>query len=96
MQTEEGKRLREIGDPTNELASLLPPITDRSYHLLRFIDPYGDTVFNRLKIDQSLDEWQRVCKRATTTQQHRLVAEIEELAELCRREPHLYLKFIGD
>jgi hypothetical protein len=96
LQDEEGEILEEVGDPHNLLHELLPSYNEYSYQFLRFIDWYGDTVFNRMQIEVFLAEWQRLYSKAQTEEERELLARIEELARACREEPHLYLKFQGD
>ncbi|MGA2117577.1 MAG: hypothetical protein ABSH56_22800 [Bryobacteraceae bacterium] len=49
LQDELGGRIEGIEDPKNLLAVLLPPVEKGgAYPMLGGIDPYGDTVFNRL------------------------------------------------
>lgn len=40
----------EVGDPRNILHRLLPDHDDSSFICLRFIDWYGDTLFNTLQL----------------------------------------------
>jgi hypothetical protein len=36
------------------------PIGNGSFRLLCYIDPYGDTIFNRSQMDAFLEDWERV------------------------------------
>jgi len=72
------------------------PTGDTSYNLLCYIDPYGDTVFNRLQMDVFLAEWERIRRTAQTPEQVEAWASVRELARKCGEEPHFYLRFIGD
>ena len=92
---ESGRVLEEIYDPPG-FADLLPDDTDESSQCLRFIDPYGDTVFNTLQIPTFLRELSLVEEHATTDQHRRFIAELRRLASRCQEEPHRYLKFVGD
>lgn len=96
LETESGREVERIDDPTNVLHLLLPTEDDTSFEYLSRIDWYGDTVFNRLQIDAFLAEWERVRARAQTSEAVTLHARIEELAKRGEQEPHLYLKFYGD
>ena len=60
---------------------------------LRFIDPYGDTTFNQLQLPVLVAELGAAAKAAPTLRQR-----IESLAVFIEaaREPHLYVKFVGD
>jgi hypothetical protein len=96
LEDEHGQKVEEVGDPTNLLQRLLPSPKDETFSCLRFIDPYGDTVFNQIHIATFLAELERISVAATTDQERRLLESIRELAERCRSEPHLYVKFYGD
>jgi len=96
LQCEDGNRLDAVGDPHNVLHRLLPSIDDTSYQCLRFIDWYGDTVFNQLQMNNFLAEWQRLYSAAQTDEETRLLRDIESLARKCEEGVHLYLKFYGD
>ena len=96
LQDENGNVLKNIGDPHNLLHQLLPSLEDTSYSLLRFVDWYGDTIFNRLQMETFLIEWERLIKKAGVGEEFELLAQIKNLARLCQKTPHLYLKFYGD
>jgi hypothetical protein len=96
LQDERGERLESVADPKNLLGLLLPPNDDDSHPMLASIDPYGDTVFNRMQIKRFIREWAVVSAKAQTSVEHSLVAAIETMALRCHDEVHLYLKFIGD
>ncbi len=96
LETETGEILEQVFDPKNMLARVLPSYDDRSFYCLRFIDPYGDTVFNQLQIESLLAELKRVRETVQNQEQRALLVQIESLANRCKVEPHLYLKFYGD
>jgi len=96
LQDESGGILSSAADPKNLLANLLPPLLDKSSRMLGYIDPYGDTIFNNLQINQFLEEWAPVSSKAQTPEERELVSGIEAMAKRVRDEVHLYLKFVGD
>jgi hypothetical protein len=96
LEDERGGVAAEAGDPDNLLARLLPPLDDSSFACLRFIDPYGDTVFNNLQMNTLIDEIDRVLTKATKAPERELLRKLRALAERCRAEIHMYLKFYGD
>jgi hypothetical protein len=93
LQDERGTVIECIFDEKNLLNKLLRR-EDRS--LLSGIDPYGDTTFNRSQMDQFLSEWNELKKKDMSPEQVEHVKKIEELALRCKRDVHLYLKFVGD
>ncbi len=96
LEDEEGAVIEETACDPHVLDPLLPELRDASYQCLRFIDAYGETVFNRLQMTQFLAEWDRLRGQATTLDQKRVFQEVRHLAERCGDEPHLYLRFSGD
>lgn len=96
LQDELGGRIAGVDDPRDLLATLLPQVGDDAYPMLGSIDPYGDTTFNNLQMRRFLAEWDAVSQKARTTEEQFLVSAIESLAQRCRAEVHVYLKFIGD
>lgn len=50
IETEQGQLLREVLDPSNCLPRFLAMADVSATNCLRFIDPYGNTVFNVLQM----------------------------------------------
>jgi hypothetical protein len=92
----QGTIARRIDDSAGILTQLLPAEDDRSYCLLRYIDRYGDTVFNQLQLDDFLEEWGRLRPEAKTVEGVALIDAVETLARECQGGVHRYLKFLGD
>ena len=64
-EDENGDCLGELRDPGEYLAWIDRLLREDEKPLLRFIDPYGDTVFNRLQVPRLLTELRLARKRAT-------------------------------
>jgi len=96
LQDEHGKPLEAaISDPTNTLHRLLPSHDDHTSNCIRFIDWYGDTVFNYLQMEIFLAEWQKLYSAIKSENEKELLTKIEKLAKQCRAK-RFYLKFYGD
>jgi len=96
LEDAQGKPIEEpLGDSTDLLGKILPAYDDRNFLCLRFIDRYGDTVFNYLQMETFLSEWQRLYSRVKSEAEKELLSRIEKLARRCQNE-RLYLKFYGD
>ena len=93
VQDEEGNQVGECVDLPIEL---LPNLHDSKFACLRFIDPYGDTLFNRLQLPAVLEDVRLLKMTERTNEQNELIYRIEALVGVCEKKPHLYLKFIGD
>ncbi len=96
LEDENGGQLASTADPQNHLHRLLPDIADTSFALIRYIDWYGDTVFNRLQMEDFLEEWARLYEKAEADAERKVLREVESLASKCADDLHTYLRFIGD
>lgn len=63
-----------------------------SFKLLCYLDAYGDTIFNRLQMDDLIKDLQSLKQ----IEANPLLNEIQILAERCKKEEHTYLAFYGD
>jgi len=64
-----------------------------AFTLFHYINPYGDTVFNCLQIDdlvKDLEQFKRI------SNQKSVIEEIISLAKKCKNEVHTYIRFYGD
>lgn len=93
IQDENGNDVSEAFDaPTHALAQP----NDTNFSCLRFVDPYGDTVFNRLQMDALIGELRLLRQRCLDANDEIVLRRVEALAEQCRSVPHSYLKLTGD
>ena len=70
-------------------------ITDKNkykFKLLQYLDPYGDTVFNYLQMDDLISDLLLLKKNQTNL----LIDELLILSEKCKIERHTYLFFYGN
>jgi hypothetical protein len=93
IQDEHGVR---IGSEVNFPPGMLPAETDSRFVCLRFVDPYGDTVFNCLQAPYLEADLQLLSSERVTPEQKTLLQDVLSLVAASRAEPHLYIKFIGD
>ena len=96
LEGERGKRYASVDDPYHLFRRLMKEGDVMHTCCLRFIDPYGNTVFNRIQMSQLLIELEGLHEFVKSTEQDELLSRIEELAQRCAREPHLYIKIYGD
>lgn len=96
LETEDGKPLGTVEDPTNVLHRVLPEVGDPGYQCLSRIDWYGDTIFNYLQAPQLLAEWETLEGKKLDAETERVLDGIRKLAERLSEERHVYLKFYGD
>jgi hypothetical protein len=95
-EDENGARLAEIPDPHKCISHLVLNTDLAGTTCLQFIDPYGDTTFNRLQIPILIEELKSVANKVRDTGIRDHLLRVVELAEKSRDEVHTYLKFIGD
>lgn len=97
VEDERRQTLRElVADPI-----VLDPLfrlaeDDDAFVCLRFVDPYGDTVFNRAQAGQLQKELQSLVMRASTPAQRSVLSALIALTVFTAEEPHRYLRFVGD
>ena len=72
------------------------PIAQTDFLLLSGIDPFGKTVFNHLQMDAFLSEWDRAKERVHDDSQLEAWEKVRHMAETCRHDRDLYLRFVGN
>lgn len=73
-----------------ELEDLLSDQLDlNQYRLLKYLDPYGNTTFNHLQINDLILDLKKIGPNEK-------ISMIIELANKCRNNLHTYLTFYGD
>jgi hypothetical protein len=87
-EDETGKSLESVGDPRNLFAHALENTDLSGTICLRFIDRYGNTVFNQAQIPV-LEKELALLER--NEQVEAVIALVQKAKEL-----HTYLKFYGD
>jgi hypothetical protein len=100
LTDEDGEVVERVEGPLEELTRLIASIHGdpdaSSFPMLRYVDPYGDTVFNRLQIKPFLEEWRRLYQKAESDELRAAIREVERLAQKVEESTHIYLKFWGD
>lgn len=96
LEGERGQQHASISDTNHLLWRLMRESDLKHTCCLRFIDPYGNTIFNRLQMPQLLIELESLHEFITSNEQAELLSKIEELVRLCAQEPHNYIKIYGD
>ncbi|PYX28533.1 MAG: hypothetical protein DMG80_16255 [Acidobacteria bacterium] len=75
---------------------IVPANAEETLPLLSGIDPFGKTVFNHQQMSIFLAEWNRVKERARDESQTKAWQKVKEMAESCREDRDLYLRFVGN
>ena len=64
----------------------------KSSKLIKYLDPYGDTIFNGLQMDDLIADLEKLQK----FNYNEITAKVIRLAFDCKANPHTYLAFYGD
>lgn len=96
LEDRQGKVVEEITDLESLLARVFPSWDDESFHCLRYIDPWGDTTFNHLQMDEVISELQRLRAVTAVEVERAFIDAIEAMAQRCKDGEQVYLRFIGD
>jgi hypothetical protein len=95
-ETENGQKLSEWGDPRNRTKSLLPSFSDSSFYCLRFVDRFGDAIFNQAQIPFLASEIRRQLEKIDDRETKNHGEAILRLVESVEGKPHVFVRFIGD
>jgi hypothetical protein len=95
LETELGEALDAIPDSDGTIANLLP-LENMGYPLLGFVDLYGNTVFNRIQMNNLIQELKKLKESSENVKQKNTISKIIKLAKRCENDAHIYLKFVGD
>ena len=95
--TERHEPIQEVFDPRGYLTALAistwPSLTSTC---VRFIDPWGNTVFNRTQIPVLLSELRSVRQDTSDKETRAHLEKVVRLIERAVDRTHTYIKFIGD
>ena len=96
LQTGQGEKIDTVEDPRNLLHNLLPH-GDRTGNskYLKFIDWYGDTMFNYLQMDDFIREIEMIRAECRSHAESELVDRLISMGNKCR-ERRWYIYSYGD
>jgi hypothetical protein len=95
LQVETGDLLGEVLDPQ----MVLSRAAQRGFvgtRLLKYLQPWGDAVFNQAQADDLHADIVEVMNTNAGTQLFDILSEIKPLVARLSRETHAYLWFVGD
>jgi hypothetical protein len=95
LEDEAGKQIQFCHDASGSFARLLNASDLSGSLCLRFIDPFGDTIFNRGQAAVLLEELKSVRVAADSTTAA-YIDNVLRFANTASRSPHNYVRFIGD
>jgi hypothetical protein len=95
LEGENGDSLGDVEDGCMVLARAAQGALDNT-RLLRYLMPYGDTVFNQAQAADLRDDVRQVIREHAGTPLAETASRIEPLVDRLASETHLYLWFRGD
>ena len=97
-ETENGEKIAEWGDPQNRTKALFPSFSDSSFYCLRFVDRFGDAIFNQAQIPflARASEIRRQLERIEDRATRNHAEAILRLVKSVKGKAHVFVRFIGD
>jgi hypothetical protein len=96
--TENGEPKQEVFDPRGFLTNLATnswPRMDDSF-FLRYVDAWGDTVFNQAQIPKLIAELRDEVNHQREAETRSHLEKVIRLVERAAGHVHTYIKFVGD
>jgi hypothetical protein len=95
LEDENRNLIKQIPILTPDFGKLCWEFTQNS-KLLKYIDPYGDTVFNHLQMDDLIAEITDLLNTHGFKYPNNYLKDILILAKECKDGIHKYIRFYGD
>lgn len=96
VETESGEVQDEVLDDGNLTEKLLPDREDGSSPCLRFVDPFGDTLFNQLQIPLVVTELEKKLRGSVKGEVKAHCEAILKAVRAAAGEEHTYVRFSGE
>ena len=95
LENEKCQAVRVVTDPHNYLKRALE-ISGQNLPLLRYVDPYGHTVFNYIQAVDVLAELDTLALRLVDETSLHQLREVREIVAVVKGTRHMYVRFSGD
>jgi hypothetical protein len=95
LENETGDEIETLLDYEDSLEKIILECERKRSPTLRFIDAFGNTVFNRLQIPYLIREIELARERVKDETVRAFADNLLALARRCRDEVQTYLKFYG-
>jgi hypothetical protein len=96
VETESGEVQDEVLDDGNLTEKLLPDREDPTSPCLRFVDPFGDTLFNQIQIPLVVTELEKKLRGAAKGEVKAHCEAILKALKAADGEEHTYVRFSGE
>lgn len=94
--SEDFEALGAIADTSNVLMRYLPDEHDASWHCLRFLDRWGQAIFNQIQLKWLLVDLKRLHDSIEPIEDKERVSGFIEFVRTAEGETHTFIRFIGD
>lgn len=95
-EEENGTELARLDDPQCLLQEFLPSESALEFVCLRFVDPYGDTIFNSLQLPVLLQELRALASNPMAPPIAEHLGKAVALVTNAQGYIHTYVRFVGD
>lgn len=95
-EDEKGTELTRLSDPQSLLQGFLPSESALEFACLRFVDPYGDTIFNTIQIPVLLHELNSLASKPLAPRVAEHLNKAISLVANAQDHMHTYIRFVGD
>lgn len=95
-EEENGTELARLSDSQSLLQGFLPSESALEFFCLRFVDPYGDTIFNTLQIPVLLHELNSLASNPLEPRVAEHLHKAISLVANAQGHIHTYIRFVGD
>jgi len=96
VETESGEVQDEVLDDQNLTERLLPDREDGTSPCLRFVDPFGDTLFNQIQIPFVVTELEKRLRGPAKPDAKSHCEAILKAVKASVGEAHTYVRFSGE
>ena len=96
LTDEQGSKLQMVIDEKNVFSKFVVDGQAGKLKLLKYIDPWGNTYFNSVQLDDLIEDIDAVIKGAKDAELTDFLSKVREYAHYCKNTQHTYIKFIGD
>lgn len=96
IEDEHGKSIYCISDDQQIFAHVINQTKMSEYSLLKYIDPYGDTTFNNMQLNDLLYDLSSLHTTISDIATRKYVNKLISLLENYTNTNHVYFKFYGD
>lgn len=96
LEKENGEKIDELIDSKKIITKIFKNHSLESFCCFKFIDFYGNTVFNELQMDQLKKECEIIKEQSLDEEVKDFLGNLIKLIDKCKNRVHTYIKFYGD